>query len=1091
MPMASYGVPNFLGGEISQFAQGRFDKPDYRTSLNVCLNAFPVEIGAWARRPGTMHGGATRGGAPGRTIKFDFEQANAVTLEFTDGMLRARSGAVLITSNDAQVVVAVSAANPAVVQTTTATTWATGNTLLFSSPSAPLLENRQFTATKIDATHFSLVDALTGATIDGSTLGALAAGAKVSRVQELATVYIGGLWSGMRAVQAETTDILLSASIAPQALTVTTLPAPGINPLFAINPAIFNDGPYLDPLTNGVQVTPSAKSGLVNLTLSFPAYSAAQGYGKGLFVTDVGVNYESLADQNVGNTPAASPLFWAPTSAGAAIGPNGFQGSDIGRLIRLFSEPPLWLIGSTYAVGAVVTYNPSGQPGASTYWQSQTAGNTGHPPGADLTNWSLIAQGAAIWTWGRIVSLSNLIDRALAGSSSIGDMTFGAGLNAAFNGAFSQGSASSADGAVFGGFLGAGVPVTLVSYVGKNYTASPQVIEQATVYPSSDNGFAIGSFVPRGGGFGVFSTSMQFLLRGSMTPPASATDGTVLAISPATTNTFSSVTLISTDQVTAWNYAWVEIIVTTSVTPAGATSYTLTSVIAQVSFFSPPGTGTGTGVNLEIIGPALLYTNSVLTWRLGAYSNTTGWPSCGTYYEGRLWLGGAIANRFDASVSNGILGATVNFAPTDQYGVVAASNAISETLNSDSVNPIFWMEPDLQGLILGTQAGEYLVQAPTSGPMSPTNIAARRVTKIGCANVEPRRTEHTTVFAQRYRKKLMEYFPDVYSGKFTAPNIADKAEHIAGRFIAELAYTSAVTPIIWGRCDDGSLFGVTYKRDTLTTSQGPTFNGWHRHALGSGRIVESICAGPSVGGDLDALTIVTNDPATGIRHVEVLTDTPDENTLLTAAWFLDDAVAPSSTVISNVAVAGAPYGGLTLHGLWHLNGKTATVFAGGLDCGDFAVANGSCFVPFGDSVSAGTGGGLFTAAFVASITPFPIVVGFTYNSDGQMVRPITAADTGARNGPALGKIRRNHRYSMLLSGTLGLSIGTNFAKLFPANFKQANGQDAIPALSMFNGVQQDSLADDYGYDGMMCWRVSRPYPANVIAIAGNIAAQDQ
>ena len=66
MANASYVQPNFLGGEISQFAQGRFDRPDYRTSLNVCLNAFPAEIGPWVRRPGSACAGTTRGGAPCR-----------------------------------------------------------------------------------------------------------------------------------------------------------------------------------------------------------------------------------------------------------------------------------------------------------------------------------------------------------------------------------------------------------------------------------------------------------------------------------------------------------------------------------------------------------------------------------------------------------------------------------------------------------------------------------------------------------------------------------------------------------------------------------------------------------------------------------------------------------------------------------------------------------------------------------------------------------------------------------------------------------------------------------------------------------------
>ena len=189
MANAAYAFGSFLGGELSQFAQGRFDKPDYRTSLKTCLNGFPVEIGSWVRRPGTRHGGTTRGGSSGRVIKFDFQQSAPITLEFTDGYLRFRNGASLITITPrTQTVVAISSANPAVVQLSSAgVTFFSTTTVIFSNPSTPLLENRQFVITVIDPTHFSLTDAITGATIDGSTLGALVAGATVARVHELAT----------------------------------------------------------------------------------------------------------------------------------------------------------------------------------------------------------------------------------------------------------------------------------------------------------------------------------------------------------------------------------------------------------------------------------------------------------------------------------------------------------------------------------------------------------------------------------------------------------------------------------------------------------------------------------------------------------------------------------------------------------------------------------------------------------------------------------------------------------------------------------------------------------------------------------------
>lgn len=1099
---ATYAIPSFLGGEISPFAQGRFDKPDYRVSLNVCLNSFPVEIGAWTRRPGTAYAGHTRGARAGRVIKFDFEQSNAITMELTDGFMRFRAGAEILTTNDAQGVAAFSTANPAVI--TVAAAWPTGTTIMFDNAEANCVKlvNRQFTITNIDATHFSLQDAITGANIDGAALGTIGSGMSVVRLQELVTPYIGGSWSGIRAVQAETTDILLSADYPPHALTVATMPDVGIDPQFDIDPVVFNDGPYLDPPVNGVQVTPNGVSGIINIVLTFLPYSATKAYAKGAFVTSAGIDYVSLADQNVNNTPVTNPGFWAPTAASAAINNGqGFLGTDVGRLVRLLSEPPLFNPATTYVLNQVVTYNPSGVAGASTYWAAK-ATTTGAAPGSDLNNWQIMPTGAAIWTWGKITGLTNVIDRNLAGSVAIGDMGSGAGITAPFDGVFSKVANLCAIETSSGGAQNRGDVIERSSYVGKNYSgATPQRIQQATIYPSTDRGFGTGQYVIAGTSYD-FGKSFTLNLRAKQTAPSASNDGTLLS-----TISFSgsspTLTLVSSDQATAWNYVWIELIQSGVIGSADSTgfasnSWSMDNEISQISFFNPTASSSASaGCTIEILGPALLYVQPIQTWRLGVYSNTTGWPTCGTYHEGRLWLGGAVPNRWDASVSDGVDGARMDFSPTNLFGVVAANNAMSYTLNSDGVNPMFWMKPDLLGVVIGTQQGEWLVQAPTTGPIAPTNVTARRMTKHGSENIDPVRTEHANLFVKRYGRKLLEYFADAYSGKFSAPNLADKAGHIVAAGIVELAYVEAVTPIVWGRDGNNALFGMTYRRTVISTQQGPDFYAWHSHELGSDRTVESICTGPSPGGDLDALTMVTVDDA-GVRHVEIMTDTYDEETALVDAWQLDSAIEPTSTTVDFTPIAGAPFGGVYINGLWHLNGSTVQVFAGGLDCGDrgtgstgytdFLVTSGSCFVPFGDGVSAGCGRGLFTPDFFAAGPR--IVVGFTYNSDGQVVRPIAPADSGARNGPALGKTRRNHQYSVLVSNTVGVSFGGTFSVLRPAQFRKANGNPIEP-LTTYSGVHHDSLDDDYSYDGMIAWRVSRPWPAAVVAISGNIQAQDR
>jgi hypothetical protein len=249
-----------------------------------------------------------------------------------------------------------------------------------------------------------------------------------------------------------------------------------------------------------------------------------------------------------------------------------------------------------------------------------------------------------------------------------------------------------------------------------------------------------------------------------------------------------------------------------------------------------------------------------------------------------------------------------------------------------------------------------------------------------------------------------------------------------------------------------------------------------------------------VGGNLDALTMVTSDGGGANCHVEVLTDSADELSPLASAWFLDDAVNPTSTSTTATAI--------TLNGLWHLNGKTVQVFAGGLDCGDpgegnpfadFTVSNGSITINYGDGISAGAGRGLFTHAFAAGLSLSQIVVGCTFTSEAQTVRPIAPGETGARNGPAFAKLSRGHRFGLKLVGTLGLSVGGNLSQpMYACAFKQGDGMTKIDPLTAFTGIQQDVLRDEYGYEGgCVAWRVMRPFPANVVAVGSNLATADQ
>lgn len=561
-------------------------------------------------------------------------------------------------------------------------------------------------------------------------------------------------------------------------------------------------------------------------------------------------------------------------------------------------------------------------------------------------------------------------------------------------------------------------------------------------------------------------------------------------------------------------------------------------------------------IAVTIEGPQTQWGIIPMTYALGVYSNTTGWPANGCYHEGRFWLAGAQPNRFDASVSNNIfsgssVGASffqpavlggdpnstefigintyveqLSFAPTDMGGIfllpgqVLDSSAISETLNSAESNEILWMQPNAQGILLGTPSGEYLIQASNqNNVLTPTSIQVHQVTKYGCANAEPRRAGLTTLFIQKYGRKLFELLADVFSGKFVGPNLAEQTKLITLPGIQEIAYQEETAPICWMLIEGGSLVGTTYRRVSMFSTEPPKFNAWHTHALGHGYAISSITCGPAPVGDgnplvvtsaplqpADCLTMVTTDPAGVANNVELLSNI-DEQYPLPTAWYLDCGLAPPALATS---ATGFPTGGITILGAHKLlNLSNVTVFLCGLNCGSFAVPdNRQIFVPYGSDPD-----GLLQPAYVAQVaaslstltgaptrnyvacdngaTVLPCVIGVPFVSQGQLLQQFDP--TRGSDGPLLGKTRRTHMFSALLANCVSgsISFGTDLAAtLMPALFQSPNGTP-YNGSQTYNGVYWNTLNADYNFYNGIAWQITGPFPGTICAVEGFFSVEDR
>lgn len=822
---ASFVQPSFLGGEWSPIIQGRMDRPDYRTGLNLCRNGIPVEEGSWTRRPGTRTLAHTRSGAAGFLRTFHFSETAPYAMEFTTGHLRLYAGPDLVLQDNTFTVTDVSAASPAEITTSGDHGWTTADQVKFLIPTAGTtsfagvsqLLGRQFAIVVTDTDKFTIRDALTNNPVDGATVDiALVAPFTVAKIVDIATQYSGTDQDAIRVVQAEKDALILNGSYAPTALTKTADASGDFFAAFSYATPDLLDGPYLDPPTDGSTLTPDGTTGTVTLVAS------------------------AITSINDG---------------------DGFQSTDVGRMVRLLSVPPLWDVGTAYATGAHVTYNNS--------YYTAIAASTGHKPDVELDTWSIDTT-AAKWTWGVIsaVSDTDTIDLDLADADPLG----------------------------------------------------------------------------------------------------------------------------------------------------------------------------------EFAGGDLLNTNAITTWRLGVFSDTTGWPTVGTYHQGRLMLSGVVPNRFDTSMSNKIY----RFSPTLIDGTVADDCGMSEVLQATDVNAIFWMAPSHQGVLMGTAGGEWLIQASSlNDPLTPTSIQADRITKFRCQRADPCQTPMALVFLQKFGKKVVEYVPDSYSGKYSGTNIAVSGKHLIEDGVVEMAFQHETTPIIWVRTTTGDLVGCTYRRDSPFGSQPASFSGWHKHTLGHGRTLVSIQSGPSVLGTSDALMMVTKDTVTGRHYVETLTDFPLEKDGLLEAWYLDGGVLPlGGDLIDDTT--------LRLYGLWLLEGQSVTRWVAGLDLGEATVEGGMIDVPLGAELSLEFIEGITTGvAITENAATFTMSARENYDPAGAVLvdaatQPATFRTEKDYIGLSYDHVRRKIIYDIVAATN---TVPPNFGN--PGNVPNDTG------FNLWDGQDTINAGDDY------------------------------
>jgi hypothetical protein len=366
---------------------------------------------------------------------------------------------------------------------------------------------------------------------------------------------------------------------------------------------------------------------------------------------------------------------------------------------------------------------------------------------------------------------------------------------------------------------------------------------------------------------------------------------------------------------------------------------------------------TSTTVVTADVRRTVVVTTAETKWRLGAWSGTTGYASCGSFYEQRMIAAGTVEQpqTFWGSQSSDF----ENMAPdspnsdgTTWAETVEDDDAFDYTLSADDVHAIRWLSAGENTLAIGTTAGEWVPES-TGAVLTPTDITVRQQTSHGSARIQPVRVDHVVLFVQRAKRKLREFGFNFDVDGYTAPDMTRLAQHISKGGFVEMDYAEEPNSLIYAVRADGRLMAMTYRREEDVV-------GWSRHVLGGSfssgiAVVESVTVIPGNNGsgqvlnseDRDEVWVIVKRTINGAtkRYIEVFegdfegpdpNDYDDEDDWETAMMDAQKDVYYADSIITYDGSAAT-----SITGLDHLEGQTVKILADGAIHAEKTVSSGT------------------------------------------------------------------------------------------------------------------------------------------------------
>lgn len=433
-------------------------------------------------------------------------------------------------------------------------------------------------------------------------------------------------------------------------------------------------------------------------------------------------------------------------------------------------------------------------------------------------------------------------------------------------------------------------------------------------------------------------------------------------------------------------------------------------------------------------------TTASITWRLGAFSDTTGYPGTVEIFDGRLIWGNTPSRPRYFGYS--YAGTPERYAPSAVDGTVTdAHGGAYDLLTGDE---ILWLQ-DGPRLQIGTSSAvRSFGAADINAVFGPRNANAKLEIREGVSSVRPVTVGPSTVHCSKFSTTINDLFFDYQVNALVRPEVGSTAEHLFYGGVHSLTFQQLPFHRLWTVLNSGELACTTIDRYEKVV-------GFSRHNVGG-----VVVSGHSVpGATQDDLWLVVRRTINDVQvqYMETL-DRDFIRANIADAYFVD---------------CGATYSGVptnSVPGIYWLPNTEVAVLADGKVL-PRATVSGSGVLTLPNGLSASK-----------------ISFGIPFRAEGALLR----APTSTPDGSTLGRRMKVVTVDVDVYETKGLKIVSDRGAV--AALKETPGtRPTTDAGGLSTGSFRVLVDGSWTSEGQISFLADEPLPATIRAFNLDVEAE--